>query len=226
MHRFNTNIMNTSSFCSYELVDFSWILLYGFDIDKTSSMVLDESTIGEKTHTADSEPEDTIQYDADGIPINDGKEATAARRIIIRDFYHHWNEDHPEKRVHNSILNDDILIRGISIVEAKEHAAKRYRSTLAVLHLEEVLANARPVARVPVKAENSNQSSFDYMLLMTCELDNIGTIKLTVGVREKKTQAERIQYGISALDPEQAIVSPTAQKVRPAKKRRKRKAHR
>lgn len=191
--------------CKYELLDFSWDLLYDLPEIENPKCVRDDSTIF-GTDIPEEAPK-PLQLDGQGIPSGEGKEYTTARRVIIGDFYHNWNEQHPDKRVHNLILDDDILIRGISIVEAKEHAAKRYKSTLAVLRLEEVLAKARPVKRMPVKRDNSNQSTFDYMLIMACELDGIGTIKLTVGVRDKENLLERIQYGISALEPGQELIS-------------------
>ena len=204
--------------CKYELLDFTWSLSYDFIEGDNPILVRDASSI------SDSEKQEELERllcDEQGIPNGEGKEYTKARRVIISDFYHNWNECHPEKRVHNQALNDDILIRGISVVEAKEHAAKRYQSTLAVLRLEEILAKARPVRRVPIKRDNSNQSTFDYMLIMVCELECIGTIKLTVGVRDKNDSIERVEYGIKALNPEEELILPKDEK--PMKKR---KAHR
>lgn len=202
----------------YELLDFSLDLPCDFIEEDNPIMVKDDSSILDSGKEEESE---VLQFDEQGIPNGEGKEYTKARRVIIGDFYHHWNELHPEKRVHNQALDEDILIRGISLVEAKEHAAKRYRSTLAVLRQEEVLAKARPVRRVPVKKDNSNQSTFDYMLIMTCELEDIGTIKLTVGVRDKKDPLERIQYGVKALEPDEELIHPKDEKPK-----KKRKAHR
>lgn len=204
--------------CKYELLDFSWSLSYDLIEEDNPKMVRDASSVADSEK--EEEPEGLL-LDEKGIPNGEGKEYTKARRLIISDFYHNWNERHPEKRVHNQALDDDILIRGISVVEAKEHAAKRYQSTLAVLRLEEILAKARPVRRVPVKPDNSNQSTFDYMLIMVCELECIGTIKLTVGVRDKKDPLERIQYGIKALEPEEELIQPKDEKPK-----KKRKAHR
>lgn len=201
--------------CKYELLDFSWDLLYDLDEVEFPRVVRDDT--GEEETTYKEEKPAVLQLDGQGIPNGEGKEYTTARRVIISDFYHNWNAQHPDKRVHNLVLDDDILIRGISIVEAKEHAAKRYKSTLAVLRLEEVLAKARPVKRMPVKRDNSNQATFDYMLIMAYELDGIGTVKLTVGVRDKENLLERIQYGISALEPGQELIPQQA--LNPKKKK-------
>lgn len=203
----------------YELVDLSWSLLYDLQEEVDDGYVRDASSVFDSKDAFRIGEIEALQLDDQGIPNGEGKEYTRARRVIIGDFYHNWNERHPEKRVHNQALDDDILVRGISLVEAKEHAAKRYRSTLAVLRLEEVLAKARPVRRVPVKKDNSNQATFDYMLIMVCELEDIGTIKLTVGVRDKKIPLERIQYGISALEPGQDLI-PQKTEVNPKKKRK------
>lgn len=205
----------------YELVDLSWILLYNLQEEVNSmAVVSDTSSVTDSDEQKGNS--EALQLDEHGIPNGEGKVYTNARRVIISDFYHNWNEQHPEKCVHNLALDDDILVRGISLVEAKEHAAKRYLSTLAVLRLEEVLAKARPVRRLPVKKDNSNQATFDYMLIMVCELEEIGTIKLTVGVRDKKNPLERIQYGISALEPGQKLIPPKTE----GKPKKKRKAHR
>lgn len=178
----------------YELVDMEWSLNYDFTED--SVRIVCDGT----DNSEDTQEQPSLELDAQGIPCGYGREYTEARRIIISEFFYKWKELHPEKRIYNNNLKDHILIRGISIVEAKEHAAKRYNSTKAVLCLEEVLMNARPLRRVEVKKDNSNQSAFDYMLVMIHELEGVGLVKLTIGVKDRRMPVERVQYGISAID--------------------------
>lgn len=85
----------------------------------------------------------------------------------------------------------------------QEHSSKSYKSTRALLHLDEVLEKASPIKRVPKKSDNKNQREFVYFLVMMYKHQEIGTIKLTVGV---KKNMNKIQYGISALKPEEPLV--------------------
>ena len=66
-----------------------------------------------------------------------------------------------------------------------------------------MLKNASPIKRVPKKSEDKNQKEFVYMLVMIYKHQDIGTIKLTVGI---KKNANKIQYGISALKPDEPLV--------------------
>lgn len=81
--------------------------------------------------------------------------------------------------------------------------------------LDEVLKNAKPVRRVPTKKDNKNQEKFSYMLIMVHRHPEIGTIKLTVGV---KSSEQHIQYGITALHPGQPLVNDTKNKKRNPRK--------
>lgn len=107
----------------------------------------------------------------------------------------------------------------ISIIEAKQHGAKSYKSTLAVLRLDEVLRRATMLGELPTKKGNANQASFERMILMSYHCEEIGTIKLTVGV--KRTNKDKVQYGISALREGETLELPNNT---PADKNKKRKA--
>lgn len=100
-------------------------------------------------------------------------------------------------------MQEYIYVRAISFAEAKEHSAKSYKSTRALMLLDEVLKNASPIKRVPKKSGDKNQKEFVYMLVMIYKHQDIGTIKLTVGI---KKNANKIQYGISALKPDEPLV--------------------
>ena len=184
----------------YELLNIEWDLNYEFDQETPVRMVCDDS--GEQS----SEKEDKLRivYDENGIPMGSSLEEIKLRQQIIFEFYEQWKSAHPEKAVYNKSLQADILIRKESVVEAAAHASKRYKSTLAVLKLDEVLANAVKVAVDSTKAGNKNQSKLMSMILMSHLDVSIGKIKLTVGVR-KSTQ-DKIQYGISALENGESIV--------------------
>lgn len=96
-------------------------------------------------------------------------------------------------------------IGSIAVVEAAAHAAKQYNSTLAVFKLDEVLANAVRVVEDLPKAGNKNQRKLIRMILMSFKDPNLGTIKLSVGVRNRTL--DKIQYGITALAENESIVT-------------------
>ena len=184
----------------YELLNIEWELNYDFDEEPSARMVCDGS--GEQSSEKEDKPR--IVYDGNGIPMGTSLEEIKLRQQIIFEFYEQWKSAHPEKSVYNNSLQADILIRKESVVEAAAHASKRYKSRLAVLKLDEVLANAVKVAVDSPKAGNKNQSKLMSMILMLHHDASIGNIKLTVGVR-KSTQ-DKIQYGISALENGDSIV--------------------
>lgn len=90
-----------------------------------------------------------------------------------------------------------------------EHSSKSYKSTKAIMIIDEVLKNASPIRRMPKKSDNKNQKGFEYMLLMIYKHNDIGTVKLTIGVR-KNTQ--KVQYGLTALRPGQSLTGGSAKK--------------
>lgn len=106
------------------------------------------------------------------------------------------------------------MIRKESVVEAAAHASKRYKSTLAVLKLDELLANAEVIDTDAPKQGNKNQMKLVKMILMSYNMADIGIIKLTVGVRRRSL--EKIQYGVTALE--------QGETISPASKGKKKKA--
>ncbi|MBR6846853.1 MAG: hypothetical protein IKM74_01840 [Bacteroidales bacterium] len=133
------------------------------------------------------------------IPIGTEKEDLKARKNIITAFYAEWNRNNPERRVFNDDLNDYIYVVYLSMDETRRHAAKRYNSTLAVLQLDTILKKAKRIGNpLPVKQGSKNQKVFSKILKMECELEEIGTVKLLVGI--KKTTGEKIQYCITTLE--------------------------
>lgn len=193
----------------YELLDIEWELNYEFDQNSSCTMVHDS--------TGEPEKEDvnipSIVYDENGIPMGESTEAVKIRRQMIYDFYEQWKVLHPEKSIYNKSLKSDILIRQESVVEAAAHAAKRYKSTLAVYKLDEVLAEATKVSEDVPKPGNKNQRKLIRMILMSFEDPEIGRIKLTVGVRNRTL--DKIQYGITAI-PDNETIAPATQSKKKA----------
>ena len=159
-----------------------------------------------------------IEYDADGIPMGQSMEEIRKREAIIDDFLRKWSAANTERKVFNNVMQEYIYVRAISFAEAKEHSAKSYKSTRALMLLDEVLKNASPIKRVPKKSEYKNQKEFVYMLVMIYKHPDIGTIKLTVGVRQN---ARKIQYGLTALRPGQPLVDESAIENKTSKKKKR-----
>lgn len=206
----------------YELVDISWSLDYDFNKEPVCYVVADD-TLMPGQEPKERTPE--IVCDADGIPMGQSMEEIRQREKIINGFFEVWyNTRKPDAKIYNVNLPGDILVKGLSIDEAKHHASKSYLSTIAVVHyFENVLANAIPIKRTAIKEGNKNQSRFDYMLIMKHEIENIGTVKLTVGVKENedKIVLSRTEYGMSVLRPEQDIFENDQNK----QQKKKKKAH-
>lgn len=120
-------------------------------------------------------PKLSLEFDENGIPRGISSDAIKLRRQMIYDFYEQWKSAHPEKSVYNKSLKANILIRQESVVEAAAHAAK-----------------------------HKNQRKLIRMILMSFKDPNLGTIKLTVGVRNRTL--DKVQYGITALAENESIV--------------------
>lgn len=131
------------------------------------------------------------------IPTGNSREDIQQRELIIRDFYREWKEKNPSQKKYNLSLKEYINIRMVSIVETSEHAAKSYLSTLAVLQLDAILVGAKKISVKNVKPQNKNQKPFEKIIIMEYDLVEIGTIKMTVGVRRRTR--EKVQYCITAI---------------------------
>lgn len=180
----------------YELLHIAFALEY--EIPEDNGYLLSEDN-----PIAQDPVPTTIEYDANGIPMGRSKEEIKIRQQLIYKFYEEWKATNPGKAVYNNNLEVDILIRNESVVEAAAHASKRYKSTLAVLKLDEVLTNAVAIATDTPKPGNKNQEKLQSMILMSHKCPDIGTIKLTVGVRRRSL--DKIQYGITALEDGETI---------------------
>ena len=140
------------------------------------------------------------------------------RSEIIRDFFHKWKELHPEQMVYNEQLKENILIRNITLIEAREHSSKSYKSTRAFMMMDEILAKAIKVEETMPKQNDKNQNPFERILVMKYDIEELGLVKLTVGVR-KRTK-EKIQYGISVPPISQIKISSKDNKKSSGKKKK------
>lgn len=209
-------------YIEYELVSIDWIFSYELPDTNDVCRVCEENILNSETTE-----EHKIECDTDGVPMGKTLEEIRIREKLIDDFFRNWYSEHSSKEVFNIRMNGNILVRKISIDEAKEHAAKRYKSTIAILkRFDEILANANSIGKTAIKTGDRNQSRFDYMLIMSYLCEGIGIIKLTVGIRKKSFDGNNAitmtQYGISALEEGQSIVVPR----KSDKKRTKKKASR
>lgn len=186
----------------YELIEISFTLKYDVeDIENVNPpYVHDDGGV-------DTDDEKTaIQYDADGIPMGQSMEEIRMRENYIRAFFEKWKNEHPEQKVFNRCLNEDILVRAISVIEAREHSAKSYLSTLAVVNLDTVLSEAIQAGETKAKQTDKNQRNFDKVLVMEYHSELLGRVKLTVGVRHRTK--EKIQYGLTSLPPDKELIDP------------------
>ena len=198
----------------YELIDISFDQGYELPEDGVMWCVSEDAPSRNDEHKS-------IEYDADGIPMGNSIPEIEQREVIIRDFFEKWSTSNNERRIFNDVLQEYIYVRAVSVIEAKEHSAKSYKSTRAIMIIDEVLKNASPIRRVPKKTDNKNQKDFAYMLVMIYKHQDIGTIKLTVGVRQN---TKKIQYGLTALRPGQPLIDESINKtVKKTKKRNPRK---
>lgn len=184
---------------TYELLEISWML----DYDLTTSAgcyVNDDNTICE-----DNNPSPT-ELDADGIPVGPSIADIRQRESIISQYMHQWSESHPDRKVHNKALGEYIHIKGKSIGELLQHSSKSYLSTKAVMRLEEVLEEAVPQCEVPAKSGTAKQKEFMHLIVMSYEMKGIGVVKVTVGV--KRSNQEKVQYGMTVLRQDQPLVDP------------------
>ena len=179
----------------YELVDISWSLHYDFEQKKSSHYVCDENIIGGQN--CNESDEQQFEYDDQGIPKGQSMEEIRKRQQIIGDFFKQWKTENESHQIFNDNLKEYILVRSISVIEACQHSSKSYISTKAALMFEEILKKASKVEIVKPKKDNKNQQNFSGIIIMSYTDEEIGTVRLTVGIR--KRTSEKIQYGISAI---------------------------
>jgi len=140
-----------------------------------------------------------MDLDNRGIALGNSPEDLKKRKRFITDFYVKWITANPTKHIYNKSLNNFIEIRFLSMQETASKAAIRYKSTLAVTYLTEILENAVITGKPQEpKKENVKQKRFSRIFIMEYEKEDFGKIKLTVG--ELRGSGQKIQYCITAID--------------------------
>ena len=140
-----------------------------------------------------------FDYDENGIPKGSSEEETIIRRSIIHDFIQNWRAEHSDPRIYNEELKDYIKINQVFLLESVSHAAIKYLSTKAVLQMDTIMAHAIPVGLSKTKPNNSNQKPFKQMLVMVYKSEELGSVKMTVGIRHKTE--EMVEYSITVPTP-------------------------
>ena len=127
------------------------------------------------------------------IPRGKTREEIKARERIIKDFYAGWIANNPSKSVWNKSLGSLIKVKGISINETYEHAARSYESTMEVLNLTEILSEAMVVSIGPHKANDKNQKAFSRVYVMRHK-----NARLIVGFQP--SLGDYVQYSITSTN--------------------------
>jgi hypothetical protein len=125
------------------------------------------------------------------IPQGKTREEIKAREKIIKDFYARWIAQNPSKAVWNQSLQAEIKVKGISINETYEHAARSFESTVAVMNLTEILSKSKIVTQGPKKTDDKNQRAFSQVYVMRYK-----NVRLIVGYQPSK--GDYVQYSITA----------------------------
>lgn len=159
----------------------------------------------------------SVGLDAEGIPMGETQEEKSLRREIIHQYVQQWRADHESNpRVYNEDIKEYIKVNQVFLLESVTHSAHRYQSTKAVLHMEEVMAKATKVCVVKAK-DNSNQRPFKEMLLMSYSSEDLGKVKMMVGVRRRTL--EKVEYSMTVPSEEVPFIDKS--QVRKRKKRPK-----
>lgn len=185
----------------YELVDITFENSYSLKEEEGNFFVRENGDILPEENTAT-----IIEYDADGIPMGGSQEEKLIRRKKIHDFLQTWRATHADSpRVFNTELQEYIKISQVFLLESVAHSAIQYKSTKAVLMMEEVMKNARKVAMTNVKEGNKNQKPFMKMMVMQYISPELGKVKMTVGIR--KRTLENVQYSITVPTPDTPFIN-------------------
>ena len=133
------------------------------------------------------------------IPTGSTPEELKNRKKFITDFYAKWTIANPTKQIYNKSLESFIDVRFLSMQETASKAAIRYKSTLAVTYLTEILENAIIIGSPQEpKKDNVKQKRFSKIYIMEYEKAEFGKIKLTVG--ELRGSGQKLQYCITAIE--------------------------
>lgn len=141
------------------------------------------------------------QFRTDANDTRCSREIVNLRSEKIFQYYQWWKFVHPEKKIFNKALGDYIHVNHNSMVETIRYAKLSNLSTIAVLHLDELLANATLVREVKADPATKSQHPYEKMLIMRHRLLDVGDVRLIVGVR-RNDRTTKIQYSITVIDVE------------------------
>lgn len=199
----------------YELINITFEQPYELSEDDTTGYVAEEMP------TPSSDEPHVIEYDVDGVPMGRSKEEIEIRRQIVYDYIQRWRtENKNNPRIYNDNPKEYIKITQIFMIESVAHSVGNYKSTKAILHFEEIMAKAHKVGLTRTKEGNSNQKPFTKMMVMRYKMDDLGDIKMTVGVRARTN--EKVEYSITVPDKEKPFIDEDLRISPKSKKRKKR----
>lgn len=200
----------------YELIDITFESPYILIEEEEVFFVREDAPI-----QSEDKPAVAIEYDAEGIPMGNSQEEIHERRRVIHEYIQKWRAEHAENpRVFNDNLNEYIKINQIFLLESVSHAAMRYLSTKAVLRMGEIIRNAKKVGITNKKEGTSNQKSFEKMIVMRYQSEDLGIVKMTVGVRNRTH--EKVEYSITVPSQGEPLISDEMKKKTKNTKRKKR----
>ena len=140
-----------------------------------------------------------MELDKNGIALGSTPEDLKNRKKFITDFYAKWTIANPTKQIYNKSLKNFIEVRFLSMQETASKAAIRYKSTLSVTYLSEILENAVIIGKPQApKKDNVKQKRFSKIYIMEYNKAKFGKIKLTVG--ELRGSGQKLQYCITAIE--------------------------
>lgn len=209
--------MNTlSEQYEYELIDITFGLPYSYVSENECSYVCEDDITNQESQVVP-----IIEYDADRIPMGNSPKEIQERRTIIHDYIQAWRAEHADDpRVFNDDLNEYIKVTQVFLLESVSHAAIRYNSTKAVLQMGKIMAKASKVGTTNKKEGNSNQKAFEKMIVMRYQSEELGNVKMTVGVRNRTH--EKVEYSITVPSPGEPFISDKMKKGSKKTKRKKR----
>jgi len=97
----------------------------------------------------------SMEFDQNGIAMGTMPEDLKNRKRFITDFYVNWIIANPTKHIYNNSLKSFIEVKFLSMQETASRAAIRYRSTLVITYLTEILENA-VIAGKPQEPKKDN----------------------------------------------------------------------
>ena len=138
------------------------------------------------------------------IPKGREKADIKTRENIVWAMLGKWLSKNPLKRKKNADLDDYIYLRFDGMQETVNKAARSYKSTMAVFELDFILANATKTGSDIPKSKR--QEKFVEMFIMHVEtsmfIPYFDKIKMLIGITKQKKDAKKIQYSITAIEPE------------------------